>query len=627
VTARVEEILARYPARRLRLSTGEEGTGPGGGLGEAVDRVGLQPLAALLGEGEEALLEDGGVSLGLRREGEEAVLRVVWDSGPAFEERVPVGPAAVPAASAPVAAPAAPVPAAAPPPAPTGRLVTDLAAAVCELERPLWICEGRVYQDGPGPGAVQAIVPPVSAERLGAASFRQAHGVRASYVAGAMAGGIASEDLVIAMSRGGMLACFGAGGLDLGRVEDAVHRIMEQVQGGPAGFNLLHNPVEPAVEEATVDLYLRNGVRTVSASAYMRLTPAIVRFRLAGIRSRGDQIIVPQRVLAKVSRPEVAEQFLRPAPDALLRELVGAGILSPEQAALAARIPVAEDVTVEADSGGHTDRRPLVAMLPVVRRLRDRVAAELGYAALGMRPRVGAGGGLGDPASVHAALSMGADYVLTGSVNQASLEAGTSRVAKDMLAEAGIADCTTGPAPDMFELGAQVQVLGRGTMYAQRAQRLYELYRAYGSLEEIPAAERAKVEKTILRRPVDEVWADTAAFWKERDPRQLQQAQAAPHLKMALVFRWYLGMSSRWARTGDVDRRRDYQVWCGPAMGLFNDWVRDTWLEPLEARGVVAIADALLDGAAVLQRAEILRAVGVPLPQAVDNPPPRRRRA
>ncbi len=50
----------------------------------------------------------------------------------------------------------------------------------------------------------------------------------------------------------------------------------------------------------------------------------------------------------------------------------------------------------------------------------------------------------------------------------------------------------------MFEFAASVQVLSRGTLYAQCAARLYELYRVHPSLEAIPAAER--VERQILQR-------------------------------------------------------------------------------------------------------------------------------
>jgi trans-AT polyketide synthase, acyltransferase and oxidoreductase domains len=243
--------------------------------------------------------------------------------------------------------------------------------------------------------------------------------------------------------------------------------------------------------------------------------------------------------------------------------------------------------------------------------LRDRIVAEEGYVARGIRPRIGAAGGLGTPRGLHAAFALGADYVLTGSVNQSSREAGTSDVAKQMLSEASWWEVATGPAPDMFEIGAKVQVLGRGSMYAQRAQKLYDLYRSYDSMDAIPDKERDKIEKQLFRRPLADVWADTRTYWQGRDPRQAERGDADPHHRMALTFRWYLGMTSRWARSGDDDRKRDFQMWCGPAMGAFNEWAKGTDLAPLTGRSVVGIATALMTGAAVEARRHHARTLGL----------------
>jgi PfaD family protein len=252
-----------------------------------------------------------------------------------------------------------------------------------------------------------------------------------------------------------------------------------------------------------------------------------------------------------------------------------------------------------------------LVLLPLIRAQRDRVSKEQNYDDFGYRIRVGLAGGLGTPDALWAAFSMGADYVLTGSVNQACVEAGTSPVAKAMLQDAAFTDVSSGPAPDMFELGAKVQVLSRGSMYAQRAQRLYDIYKRYDSIEAIPKPERSKIEKQMFKRDLDEVWAGTKSYWAERDPAQVERAERDSHYLMALTFRWYLGMTSRWARMGEADRKRDFQVWCGPSMGGFNDWVAGTGLEPVEARGVVAVADALMTGAAVQARISFVRTLGV----------------
>ena len=183
-----------------------------------------------------------------------------------------------------------------------------------------------------------------------------------------------------------------------------------------------------------------------------------------------------------------------------------------------------------------------------------------------------------------------------------------------MLSQAEQADTIMAPSADMFEMGVKVQVLKRGTMFAMRAAKLYELYRQYPSWEAIPQAERAQVEKTHLRATFEEVWQQTRDFFARRDPTQLPRAERDPKHRMALVFRWYLGLSSRWANAGEPTRQLDYQVWCGPAMGAFNEWAKGSFLEKPENRTVVGVALNLLYGACVVLRRQALRQQGVNLP-------------
>ena len=62
-------------------------------------------------------------------------------------------------------------------------------------------------------------------DRLGSAAFRREHGVRLAYVAGAMAKGIASPELVTRMARAGLLSWYGAGGQRLPAIRSAIRRI------------------------------------------------------------------------------------------------------------------------------------------------------------------------------------------------------------------------------------------------------------------------------------------------------------------------------------------------------------------------------------------------------------------
>lgn len=479
------------------------------------------------------------------------------------------------------------------------------------------------YLNGHAAYPLLATLPGLYPEWLGDRSFNETHGVRFPYVAGAMANGIATTDIVIEMGRAGMLGFFGAAGLAYPRVEEAIGRL-EQALGGTSqawGVNLIHSPNEPALEEAVADLLLRRGVRRVSASAYLGLTPAIVRYAVSGLRTDPQgNVLRDNHVFAKISRPEVARHFLSPAPGPMLEALVQQGKITRDEATLAARVPLAEDITVEADSGGHTDRQSLTAVFPVIAELRDTLAEQHGYA----RPvRVGAAGGLGTPSAVAAAYALGAAYVLTGSVNQSAVESGLSDEGKKMLAQASMGDVVMAPAADMFEQGVEVQVLKRGTMFGSRALRLRRAYKEHAGLDGIGDAERAQLEKQVFGLPLAEVREATRAFWAERDPEQNELAARDPKHEMALCFRWYLGLSSRWAIVGDAGRRLDYQIWCGPAMGAFNDWVRGSFLEPPEGRTVVQIALNLLEGAAAVTRAHQLRSYGAPVPAAAYRFAPR----
>jgi trans-AT polyketide synthase/acyltransferase/oxidoreductase domain-containing protein len=484
---------------------------------------------------------------------------------------------------------------------------------------------GQVRSGGVAPGscALLATLPPLFPEWLGDRSFLEAHRVRFPYIAGEMANGIATPAMVVSMARAGMLGFFGAAGLPLPRVEQGLHAIEVELGGTDLvwGANLIHSLGMAEAEDAVVSTYLRRGVRRVSASAFMSLTPAVVRYACTGLRlDPSGRIQRANHVFAKLSSLEVARQFMSPAPTELVDALVRDGKLTRDEARLAAHVAVAEDTTVEADSGGHTDNRPLAPLFSSVLQLAQVVMSSRRLA----RPiRVGAAGGLGVPATVAAAFALGAAYVLTGSINQSTVESGLSTDGKEMLAQAGMADTVMAPAADMFELGVQVQVLKRGTMFGVRARQLYDAYRSYNSLEAIPPALLSRLEREIFRAPVDEIWDQTRRYFEGRDPAEIQKAERDPKHRMALVFRWYLGQSSRWAINGTTDRRVDYQIWCGPAMGAFNAWVQGSFLAEPSNRLVVQVARNLLEGAAVITRAQQLRSYGVAVPAAAFQYRPR----
>ncbi len=468
-------------------------------------------------------------------------------------------------------------------------------------------------------GTLPALYP----EWLGDRSFQEVHSVRLPYVAGAMYRGIASTDMVVAMAKSGMIGFFGAAGLPIDQVEKALIQIKNSLDnnGLSWGSNLIYTPTDPELEQAIVELYLKHHVRRVSASAFMRLTPNIVRYAATGLKTDASGRIHRQNhVFAKISRTETAEPFMAPAPAEILDYLVSGEKLTPEEARLAARLPIAEDITVEADSGGHTDNRPLPALFPTLLMLRDQMMARYRYT----RPiRLGAAGGLGTPSAVAAAFALGAAFVLTGSINQAAVESGLSADGKEMLSKAEVTDVAMAPAADMFEQGVKLQVLKRGTLFPNRAADLYAIYTENNGIETIPKKIRTRLEEKVFQAPLEKIWDETRKFFASHNPKEIQRAEKDPKHLMALVFRWYLGNSADWAIRGVTSHRTDYQICCGPAMGAFNAWVRGSYLEKLENRRGADIALNLLEGATVVTRAQQARSYGIPVPAEAFNFRPR----
>lgn len=436
----------------------------------------------------------------------------------------------------------------------------------------------------------------ITAESLGSVEFKRDYNLRYAYAAGAMYKGIASKELVVKMGRAGMISFLGAGGLSMERLEADIQFIQRELGGDFAyGMNLLHQPATPQMEEDTVDLFLKYGVHNVEAAAYMQMTPALVRFRLQGLERDGNEIRIKNRVIGKVSRPEVATAFMSPAPERIVEKLLEAGTITAAQAELSKTTPMADDLCVEADSGGHTDQGVAYALTPAILNLRDEMMKQYGYA---RRVRVGAAGGIGTPQAAAAAFIMGADFILTGSINQCTVEAGTSDAVKDMLVGLDVQDTDYAPAGDMFELGARVQVVRKGVFFPARANKLYDLYRQYNSLDEIDEKTRKQIQERYFKRSFEDVYRETKEYLLRRHPEEVEKAEKNPKTKMAQIFKWYFTHTTRLAMNGSSDQKVDYQVHCGPALGSFNRWVKGTELEDWRNRHVDDIAMRLLHGTA-----------------------------
>jgi PfaD family protein len=484
-----------------------------------------------------------------------------------------------------------------------------------KISRPIYIVtnykENSEYQ-------LTAYAPPLLPENLGDKNFKKRHNLKYAYIAGAMANGISSVRMVQTMADNGMTGFFGAGGLSIDRIEKAILKLKNTLKSKTFGFNLIHSPNDPDHEMAVVNLYLKHDINLVSAAAFMRMTLPLVYYRIKGLcHDLTGKVVAPNKIIAKISRVEVAREFFSPPPEKLVNQLLEEGLITEKEANLSKQIPMAQDITAEADSGGHTDNRPALSLLPTILSLKNEFSNKFNFSD---RLCVGLAGGIATPESAAAAFQMGAGYILTGSINQPCIEADISEQAKKMLAQAQQADVAMAPAADMFEIGARVQVLKRGTMFAIRAEKLYNIYKNYQSFDQVPQKDQAQIEEKFLMASFDEKWLETKAFFeKTQNLKEIQRAEANPKNKMALVFRSYLGLSSKWAIAGDADRSIDYQIWCGPSIGAFNQWVIGTFLENYENRQVAEIGLNLLFGASVFIRRSWLNNQNVDFPSDTFN--------
>ncbi|WDF48904.1 ACP S-malonyltransferase [Paenibacillus sp. KACC 21273] len=480
-----------------------------------------------------------------------------------------------------------------------GKVVTNMVAAIQRDASPLIVEEDTVEQ----PHEVNVpTVPRYDASTLGCNEFKKEYNLKLAYIAGGMYGGIASVSMVSTLASYGCLAFLGTGGLTIERIEADIIAIQQTLQHRESyGVNFLHNQVQPDMEQQLVELLLKHQVNIIEAKGFLTITPALVYYRVSGLSlGSNSEIKTAHRIIAKCSRPEIATLFMSPPPQHILDQLVQSRHITAEQAQWAKQIPMADDICAEADSGGYTDSAVMMTLLPSLLSLRTAIMKQYSYR---RKIRIGAAGGIGTPEAAAAVFVMGADFILTGSINQCTVEAGTSAMVKELLQQINVQDTEYAPAGEMFELGAKVQVLKKGLYFPARANKLYELYRQYNAIEEIDEKTKTRLQEQYFKKSFTDIYADVKQTYSAQE---IERAERNPKAKMALLFKWYFTYSTELALRGDRDSKVDYQVYCGPALGAFNQWVQGTLLEHWQQRHVDQIADKLMKETADLLNHRLL---------------------
>ncbi len=423
---------------------------------------------------------------------------------------------------------------------------------------------------------------------LGSNKFRKMYGLKYSYVTGGMYGGIASKELVSKMSLNGFLSFLGTGGMSFSQIKDSIQYIKHHSSDKPFGINVLFNHPDSEKEDSIINLLLQLEINFLEAASFICITKPLVKYRVKGIyKDSKGQIITPNNIFIKASRSGIIKQFLEPIPELYLNQLIEDGVITSYQAELAKQIPLSNNIIFEADSGGHSDNRPAIAVFPVIKNLISQYKYNYNCDFY-----LGLAGGLGTPESIAAAFIMGADFVVTGSINQCTPESGAPSIVKEMLSKSGVEDFDTCPTGDMFNTEAKIQVLKKGTLFSTRAKKLIQVYNKYDSIEEIDEKTKLDIENNYFKNSLDEVYE----VCKRKLPSEiLQKGDENPHNKMEIIFRQYFSQSIKHTYIdGKADDSKNFQIYSGPAMGAFNAYVKNTDLEKWQNRNVDVIALKLL---------------------------------
>ncbi|MFE5217385.1 MULTISPECIES: ACP S-malonyltransferase [unclassified Streptomyces] len=475
-----------------------------------------------------------------------------------------------------------------------------------------------------------------TAERLGAARFRERYGLRLAWVASGTGDGAVGEEVCRAAREAGLAAfADSVGPVDFA---DQMGPSAFADQMGPAGFadprgpsdfadptgpaartgpaaapdagrvpdgpRTAEAPAEALVQAVTaaarhgwgiglragpgadrlVTLLLDRGVRHVEADHPYGPDAALVRFRFTGARRTPAGTPVARRhVLARVSGLDQAAAFLRPPSPDLLAELVRTGGLSAQEADAARELPVASDLAVQAPAGWHADGADAYQLLPSV--------AALAARGPGPEPvHVGLRGVVGTPEQAATAFALGAAFLVSTSLTACAPNARLSAQLGRTLTEVTDDDLTWAPTERYATLGVPARVVRRGTLFPARAHLLHRLLRAHRFLAEVPAARRRHIEEEVLGGPA----------------AGLPPGALDGRVRTTDVFRWYVRETARRTGAGDPVRPLDHQLPCDPELTHFNRAALGTGLAARQARTPGAVAGHLLTKAAELLAAGVV---------------------
>lgn len=416
-------------------------------------------------------------------------------------------------------------------------------------------------------------------------SFCKRYGLFYPYVAGSMGNGISAANLVVRMAQKHLLAFIGTNG----SFYDTIASTVREVRNALTKKQLFGIGLCPGEKEKKlIELCLAEEIPVIECASYINVSKELVYYKIKGMKKlENGEVFFQNRILVKLSRPEVLRNFISPVPTRLIEELYAEGRITMHEAQLIKNHPTADDVCILTDPAGQTEQYSMISALPTMLEIRDEFKKKYDYSEY---IHIGTGGEIGTPKAIAAAFLLGAEFVLTGSINQCTVEAQTSELVKDMLQKVEIQDTNIVMANDFSGLSIKANVLRKGTLYCARANKLYELYRTYNRLEEISPQEREHIENNYFKTSFSEILGEME---DDNDTKTITSNKA----QLMKVLRWYEKNACKWAIEGNKENKVNFLIYTSRSIGAFNNWVKWTELESWRNRHVDEIAIKLMKDA------------------------------
>lgn len=436
--------------------------------------------------------------------------------------------------------------------------------------------------------------------RIGSSEFCDDYSIRYPCIIGGMQSGISSAKMLIRLGKAGLLGFLGTYNLSLERITTELNTIKESLRSNePFGMNIVHQYNQPERDRDLIELAIKHDVRVLELSNFLQISEELVRYRFSGATSQGNKDRFINKVIVKVDQYEVASLFMSPVPKAIVEKLRREQKLTIGEAEIAQRNPLCDDICLVGGAAWRSDGDASFSIWSSVKAKRDELTALHGYK---RDIRIGLSGGFGSPQTISTAFFFGADFVVTGSINQCTVEAETSELAKDMLQASGVKDFGYAPFHDLFEMGERAQVLKRGVFFPHRANKLYQYYAQYDSPADIDPKVLEEIEGRYFRQSLGEIFSGNRGDVKDANAIGTKQQGKAD---LAFLFKSYLKKSLESALTGSPQEKVNFQIFSSPAMGAFNEYVKGSSLENWRNRHVDEITILLMRDSEQLLRDKI----------------------